>query len=221
MSNHVIIVAAGAGKRFGGQKQFQEVHGRPLFTYATSVFNTLEQISSITLVVPKRRIKAAKRLVKNFGFTKVHRVVPGGKRRQDSVVNGLRTIRNKNGVVIIHDAVRPLVSRKMITKGINLCRTHKAVIPGVRAYDTVKRCLKHRVQETVPRDELYLIQTPQFYDLRMITKAIAQADFDIEYTDEAAILESLGVPIRIFPGDRHNIKVTDKKDLRLVERLLS
>jgi 2-C-methyl-D-erythritol 4-phosphate cytidylyltransferase len=220
MSNHVIIVAAGAGRRFGGPKQFQVVHGRPLFIFAVSVFEAHKAVQTITLVVPKRRIKAAKKAVKNLGFKKVLSVVAGGKRRQDSVVNGLRTLRNKTGVVVIHDAVRPLVSRRMIQRGIHLCRTYKAVIPGIKAYDTVKRCLRHRVEETVPRDDLFLIQTPQFYDLRLIRQAITRADFRIEYTDEATMLESLGVPIRIFQGDRYNIKVTDKKDLRLVEKLL-
>ncbi|MGB7055274.1 MAG: 2-C-methyl-D-erythritol 4-phosphate cytidylyltransferase [bacterium] len=221
MSNHAIIVAAGAGKRFGGQKQFQRLHGRPLFTYATSVFDAHEGIQTITLVVPKRQIETTRAMIRDFGFKKVRRVVAGGKRRQDSVVNGLRTLRGKNGVAVIHDAVRPLVSKTLIKRGIDLCRTYKAVIPGVKAGDTVKRCMKQCVQETVPRDELFLIQTPQFYDLRMITKAIARADFRIEYTDEAAMLESLGVPIRVFQGDRYNIKVTDKKDMKLVEKLLS
>lgn len=221
MSNHVIVVAAGAGKRFGGQKQYQRVLGRPLFTYATGVFDALPAVKTITLVVPKHRVKATRKLVKDLGYRKVWRVVAGGRRRQDSVVNGLRTLRNKSGVVIIHDAVRPLISRALIQRGIRLCRNHKAVIPGVKAYDTVKRCLKSSVQETVPREDLYLVQTPQFYNLRMLTKAIAQADFRIEYTDEAAMLETLGIPIHVYKGDRYNIKVTDKKDLKLVEKLLS
>jgi 2-C-methyl-D-erythritol 4-phosphate cytidylyltransferase len=221
MSNHVIIVAAGTGRRFGGQKQYHSVLGRPLFTYATAVFDALATVKTITLVVPKRKIMATKKLVKDLGYRKVWRVVAGGKRRQDSVVNGLRMLRNKSGVVIIHDAVRPLISKSLIERGIRLCRSHKAVIPGVRAYDTVKRCIRKCVQETVPREDLYLIQTPQFYNLRMLTKAITQADFRIEYTDEAAMLESLGMPVHVYRGDRYNIKITDKKDLRLVEKLLS
>lgn len=221
MSNHVIIVAAGAGKRFGGKKQYQRVLGRPLFAYATRVFDGLPPINTITLVVPKRNVITTRKLVKNLGYKKVWRVVAGGKRRQDSVVNGLRALRNKNGTVIIHDAVRPLISRNLIERGIRLCRYHKAVIPGVKAYDTVKRCLKTSVQETVPREDLYLVQTPQFYNLRLLTKAFAQADLRVEYTDEAAMLESLGMPVHVYKGDRYNIKVTDKKDLKFVEKLLS
>lgn len=221
MSNHVIIVAAGAGKRFGGQKQFQRILGRPLFAYATAVFDSLPAIKTITLVVPKRKVMATRKLVKDLGYRKVRRVIAGGKRRQDSVVNGLRALRGKKGVVIIHDAVRPLVSRNLIERGIRLCRSHKALIPGVKAYDTVKRCLRKSVQETVPREDLYLVQTPQFYNLRMLTRAIALADFRIEYTDEAAMLEAIGMPVHVYKGDRYNIKVTDKKDLKLLEKLLS
>ncbi len=221
MPSHVIIVAAGAGKRFGGQKQFRLLHGRPLFMYATSTFDAHQAVQSITLVVPKRQIRAVRRAVKEFGLEKVHRVISGGRRRQDSVINGLRSIRHKKGILIIHDAVRPLVSKRLIDRGIRLCRTHKAVIPGVKTNDTVKRVIKKRVQETVPREDLFLIQTPQFYSLPMISEAVKRADLRIEYTDEAAMLESMGIPIYIFQGDRYNIKVTDKKDMKLVEKMLS
>jgi 2-C-methyl-D-erythritol 4-phosphate cytidylyltransferase len=220
MANHVIIVAAGAGKRFGSRKQFHTVLGRPLYTYATRTFDVNDRIATVTLVVPKNQIEPTKRTVRELGLRKVRRVVAGGRRRQDSVANGLRAIREKTGVVIIHDAVRPLVSRKMIGKGIALCRKYKAIIPAVKAYDTVKRVSKQRIQETVSREDLFLIQTPQFFDLKILKKAISEIDFRMEYTDEAAILEALGLPVCIFPGDRYNIKVTDRRDLQLVEKLL-
>jgi 2-C-methyl-D-erythritol 4-phosphate cytidylyltransferase len=221
MAVHAIIVAAGAGKRFGGKKQFACVNGRPLFVYASNVFQSEKHVETITIVVPKREIKQARKTVRDFGLTKVRHVIEGGRRRQDSVVNGLRAIRSKSGVVIIHDAVRPFVTKRMITRGIAMCRKYKSVILGVRVHDTVKKIAGHRVQETIPREDLFLIQTPQFYDLKTIRKAIANVDFSIEYTDEAAILESLGLPIYIYQGDRHNIKVTDRSDLKYVRKLLA
>ncbi|MCK4941255.1 2-C-methyl-D-erythritol 4-phosphate cytidylyltransferase [candidate division WOR-3 bacterium] len=221
MANHAIIVAAGAGKRFGGKKQFMRIHGLPLFVYATRAFDNQSNVSGITIVVPKKDIKTTRKQVRDFGFKKVHHVVAGGRRRQDSVVNGLRTIRDKSGVVIIHDAVRPLVSSAVIRKGIALCRKHKSVIIGTKVHDTMKRVAKRLVQETIPRDDLFLVQTPQFYDIRTIKQAIAKADFRMEYTDEASILESLGMPVYVFQGDRHNIKVTDKKDLRYIQKHLA
>jgi 2-C-methyl-D-erythritol 4-phosphate cytidylyltransferase len=220
MANHAIIVAAGAGKRFGGKKQFMRIHGLPLFVYATRVFDNQSSVNDITIVVPKRDIKKTKRQVRDFGFKKVRHVVAGGTRRQDSVANGLRTIRDRSGVVIIHDAVRPLVSSAVIKKGIALCRKYKSVIIGTKVNDTVKRVARRQVQETVPRDDLFLVQTPQFYDIRTIKQAMTKADFRMEYTDEASMLEALGMPVYVFQGDRHNIKVTDRKDLRYVAKYL-
>ncbi len=221
MGIHAIVVAAGTGRRFGGKKQFFLVHGRPLFLYAADVLQLHEKVDTITLVVPKRKIKTIRKTIKNFGLSKVRSVVAGGKRRQDSVVNGLRTVRSESGIVIIHDAARPLITKAMITKGIIMCRKYKAVILAVRVSDTVKRVIKRRVQDTIPREDLFLVQTPQFFNLRTIRKAIRSADFRIEYTDEAAILESLGESVYICQGDRNNIKVTDRKDLKTIEKLLA
>ncbi|UCD19912.1 MAG: 2-C-methyl-D-erythritol 4-phosphate cytidylyltransferase [candidate division WOR-3 bacterium] len=221
MAVHAIVVAAGAGRRFGNKKQFVRVHGRPLFAYATGVLDRHEKVKTITLVVPKRDVRRAGKIAKDLGLNKVRYIVGGGKRRQDSVARGLRTIRQKSGIVIIHDAVRPLITTAMITRGIATCRKHKAVILGVRAHDTVKRIAGSRVQETVSRKDLFLVQTPQFYDLKTIKRAMAAADFSAEYTDEAALLESIGMPVHICKGDRHNIKVTDRRDLRYVAKFLT
>jgi 2-C-methyl-D-erythritol 4-phosphate cytidylyltransferase len=221
MGIHAIIVAAGVGRRFGGRKQFFLVHGRPLFLYAASAFHKHHKIDAITLVVPKSKIRTAKKIVRDFHLNKIRSVVPGGKRRQDSVANGLRTVKARSGMVIIHDAARPLITQSMISRGITMCRKHKAVILAVRVSDTVKRAVRRRVQETVPREDLYLVQTPQFYDLQTIRNALKQADFGIEYTDESTILESIGKPVYICQGDPANIKVTDRRDLRIVDKVLS
>ena len=221
MGIHAIIVAAGAGRRFGGRKQFILVRGRPLFLYAASVFQKHEKIDAITLVVPKSKIMITKKLVKDYRLQKVRSVVAGGKRRQDSVASGLRTVKGRSGMVVIHDAARPLVAKSMLSRGIAMCRKHKAVILAIRVSDTVKRVVKRRVQDTVPREDLFLVQTPQFYDLRTIRNALKQADFRIEYTDESAILESIGRPVYVCQGDPLNMKVTDRRDLRIIEKILS
>lgn len=221
MPNHVIIVAAGAGRRFGARKQFYPVQGRPLFVYATEAFQAHAEIDAIILVVPRAHVKRIGKLLKNTSFSKVAHVVAGGKRRQDSVAKGLSLIRDKRGIVVIHDAVRPLISKTLISRGIKLCQTHKSAIPGIRVRDTVKKVEGQRAVRTIPRHDLYLVQTPQFYDLQTLRKAVASVDFRIEYTDEAAMLESLGTPVYIFRGDPQNIKVTDKADLKLVRSILA
>lgn len=220
MAIHAIIVAAGSGRRFGGKKQFAMVHGRPLFAYSAAIFQSHEQIDAITLVVPKRDIGQAWKTVRSLGYDKVRSVVAGGARRQDSVVKGLRTVRGRSGIVVIHDAARPLVTRQMIGRGIAMCRRHKSVILGISVHDTVKRAVRGQVQETISRQDLFLVQTPQFYDLPTLRQAIDRADFRVEYTDEAAILESLGMDVHMGRGDRHNIKITDRRDLRYAEKLL-
>lgn len=221
MTNHVVIVAAGKGRRFGGIKQFFRIHGRPLLVYSALTLENHQKIDAMTLVVPQREIKRTRKIVKEFKLEKVRHIVAGGRRRQDSVLKGLETITGRNGVVIIHDAVRPIVSNAMIGRGISLCRKYKSVILGVRVHDTVKRVSHRLVRETIPRRDLFLVQTPQFYDLQTIKKAIALADFRVEYTDEAAMLESIGWPVYLFQGDRYNIKVTDKNDLKFVRKLLA
>jgi len=221
MLNHAIIVAAGAGRRFGAKKQFYPVMGQPLFVYATNAFEAHAEIHAIILVVPRAHVKRIRKFLKGLGFKKVLHVVAGGKRRQDSVAKGLATIQDKRGMVIIHDAVRPLVSKTLISRGIRLCQKHKSAIPGIKVRDTVKRVKRQRVAHTIPRHDLYLVQTPQFYDLQTIRKAFLEVDSRIEYTDEAAMLESLGMPVHMFRGEQQNIKVTDKTDLKFVRRILA
>lgn len=221
MTNHVVIVAAGKGRRFGGNKQFFRIHGRPLLVYSALTLENHQKIDAMTLVVPQREIKRTRKIIKEFKLEKVRHIVAGGRRRQDSVLKGLKTITGRNGVVIIHDAARPLVSKIMIGRGISLCRKYKSVILGVHVHDTVKRVAHRLVRETIPRRDLFLVQTPQFYDLQTIRKAMALADLRVEYTDEAAMLESIGWPVYAFQGDRYNIKVTNKSDLKFVRKLLA
>ena len=221
MSNNVIIVAAGEGIRFGHVKQFYSFQGRPLLLYALDPFENSEEINKITIVVPNNKIAYTKGLVKKWRYKKIRYIISGGKRRQDSVLNGLKTITEKTGIVVIHDGIRPIVLTNMVKKGIKLCRKYKAVIPGIPIYDTIKQVNKNFVVSTIPRRSLYLIQTPQFYEINLIKNAYKKANLSIDYTDEAAILESLRLPVYLFQGDRLNIKITEKTDLKILNKFLS
>lgn len=221
MGVHAIVVAGGQGRRFGRRKQFVLVNGVPLFVHATRVLQQHGQVRSITLVVPRSERRRAKTIVKTWSLDKVRHVVAGGMRRQDSVRQGIKTIKSKSGIVIVHDAVRPLVTSGMLTRGIAACRRHRAVILAVRVHDTVKKVVGTRVRQTIPREDLYLVQTPQFYDLRTLREAMAKADMNIEYTDESQIMEAVGQPVHVCAGGRFNIKVTDPHDLLYVRRLLA
>lgn len=212
-------MAAGKGRRFGEYKQFIPVNDRILICHVTDIFRKCKGIAEIILIVPRNKIAYVRNLMKNNGFSHV-KVVAGGRRRQDSVHNGIKSLINKKGIVIIHDCVRPLISKGMIIRGINLCRKYHAVILGIPVTDTVKQVFGNRVIKTIDRKNLFMVQTPQFFDLKILNMAFRKADHGTEYTDEASMLESVGIPIYLFRGDRMNIKITYKKDLQLVKCLL-
>lgn len=220
MLNHAIIVAAGRGRRFDGAKQFFTFRGRPLLLYALDSFEANKSINDITAVVPKNRIQYTKKLIKEQRFKKIRNIIAGGRRRQDSVLNALNIIKARSGIIIIHDGVRPIVSQKLINRGIKFCRKYKAVIFGTPVYDTIKEIRNHAAIRTLSRKDLYLIQTPQFFEINLLRNAYKKTDVSIEYTDEAAILESLGVPVYLYKGDSFNIKITKREDLKILNRVL-
>ncbi len=220
MKVFVIIVGAGKGKRFGGLKQFVEIFGKPLIVHTIACFEKNRAVNKIIIVVPKNMIKKTKKLMKNFGFKKIYRVVPGGERRQDSVLNGFKAIKNEQGIVIIHDAVRPFITQNLINRGIELCKKYKAVIFGIPVFDTVKLVKRNKVLWTVPRISPYLIQTPQLFDIRYLDKAYKKVNFKNEFTDEAGIVENAGMDVYVFKGESNNIKITTKKDLLFLKKKL-
>ncbi len=218
--NIAIIVAAGQGRRFGGLKQFMAFRGKPLFLHSISAFEACKNIAEIVLAVPHAKISFAWRAVRNAGLSKVHTIVAGGARRQDSVRNALSAVSQTRGIVAVHDAVRPVVTVPMINKGIRLCRQHRAVVFGVPVSDTIKYVKNHIISRTIPRDNIFTVQTPQFFNLDLLIQAFGQAGAKREFTDEAALMESQGIKVRLFPGDPRNIKVTTKQDLSLIDGML-
>ncbi len=220
MPNYAIVVAAGRGQRFGGLKQFYSFRNRPLLLYALDSFEASRNINSILVVVPQNRIEYTRRLIKESKFHKAYSVIAGGRRRQDSVLCALTVLRARSGIIAIHDGVRPAVSSTLVNRGIVLCRKRKAVIFGSPVCDTIKEVKSHKIMRTVPRNNLYLIQTPQFFEINLLRHAYRNADLSTEYTDEAALLESLGVPVYCYEGDPFNIKITKKDDFRILKKLL-
>lgn len=221
MPNHALIVAAGQGRRFGKEKQFTRIHGRPVLIHTLLVFQECQKISTITLVVPASRLPYAKKLMKTWGITKITHIQPGGKRRQDSVLKALTTMKGKKGVVVVHDGVRPCLTPALLLRGIRLCQKHKALIPVRPVPETIKKVKNNKVIRTIPRKNLYLAQTPQFFNINLLLKAYTKANKNVEYTDDAAVVEALGVPVYCFAGDETNIKITHKKDLELCVKIMA
>uniref|UniRef100_A0A7C6AGV1 2-C-methyl-D-erythritol 4-phosphate cytidylyltransferase n=1 Tax=candidate division WOR-3 bacterium TaxID=2052148 RepID=A0A7C6AGV1_UNCW3 len=215
-----IIVGAGKGRRFGGLKQFIEFRGKPLIVHTAECFEKNKLVDRIIVVVPKNMVKMTEKLLKNFNLKKIYKVVSGGKRRQDSVFNGVKVIKERDGFVVIHDAVRPFITQRLIERGIKLCRKYKSVIFGIPIFDTLKLVRENKVVCTVPRISPYAIQTPQFFDIKYLRAAYEKVDLNNEFTDEAGIIENAGMDVFVFKGEPDNIKITTKKDLEFLKRKL-
>jgi len=214
-----IIVAAGSGERMGGlDKLFTEVAGKPLLAHAIEPFQECLLVSGIVLVVTDDNLQHGRDLVTRFAFSKVGSVVEGGARRQDSVRAGIDAL-SACDYVAVHDGGRPLVTVDLIERGLAAARETGAAVPGVRIPDTVKEADDDRVVvRTADRSKLWAIQTPQVFRRDILERAHRQVTADM--TDDAAMVEALGEPVRVFEGDRRNLKVTVAEDLDFVPRVI-
>ena len=218
----VIIVAGGEGRRMGGElpKQYQMLAGRPVICHTLGVFQSHPSIDSIALVVNSKDVDYCRTEVLGAGeFTKVDTVVVGGEERSDSVRNGLAaTSDDTEGVVLVHDAVRPFVSDKLIDRVVTALKENDAVVPCLPIVDTIKRVIDGRIQTTVDRDGLCQIQTPQGF-LRSVLEAAYSGEG--VSTDDAGLVERIGVDIVGIEGEERNIKITKPEDWLWAQLFLS
>jgi 2-C-methyl-D-erythritol 4-phosphate cytidylyltransferase len=220
----VIIAAGGRGRRMGQRtpKQFLPLGGEPLIARTIRAYETVPAVDEIAIVVPAAFVGRVEKLVRRFRFVKVMAVVPGGKERQDSVWNGLRAFRRRPAMVLVHDAVRPFIDRETIEHAIAAVHRHRAAVVGVRVKDTIKvEGPRGFSTETLDREKLWAAQTPQGFDFRLLLRAHEKAKVDrFLATDETALVERLGVRVRIVEGNERNMKITTPADLRIAESLL-
>lgn len=215
-----IVVAAGSGTRFGSPvpKQFLLLRDRPVVAHTLGRFEDAPEVDEVVLVVPESSLADAEALVRRSGLQKVGAVVAGGRRRQDSVANGLRKLSLKaSDIVLVHDGVRPFVDRRQIAQVTAECRKHKAAVLAVQPKDTVRRSSGGIFfDRTLDRTALWLIQTPQAFTAGLLKRAMAMAvSKGISASDEAALVERLGVKAKIVHGSYDNIKITTLEDLEL------
>ncbi|MSQ62142.1 MAG: 2-C-methyl-D-erythritol 4-phosphate cytidylyltransferase [Dehalococcoidia bacterium] len=215
-----IIVAAGRSERMGGQdKVFATLLGRPLVSYSIAAFDTAAEIDEIALVVAPTRLKEAQHLIAQYRPATPCACVPGGKRRRDSVLAGLNALPGCEWV-LVHDGARPLVTPSLIGAALARARETGAAVPGIALADTVKRISADgHVAETLDRATLRAIQTPQAFRRELLLRA-HEAETEQDALDDGQMVERLGIPVVIFPGDRRNLKVTTAEDLIMVESLL-
>ncbi|UCF82637.1 MAG: 2-C-methyl-D-erythritol 4-phosphate cytidylyltransferase [Desulfobacteraceae bacterium] len=221
-----IIPAGGSGIRMGGDqaKQFMELDDRPLLAVTLKPFHDCRKVDAIVLVVPLRDVDYCwKEIVERFELEKVKKVVPGGKRRQDSVRLGIEAAGENYGLVLIHDGVRPAVDEALIERVIEKARTHRAVITALPAKETVKEInSRGEVVKTYARQQVWLVQTPQVFRYEDIVAAHQKALHEEwgEATDDSVLIERLGIPVTVVEGCEKNIKITTRYDLELARFLL-
>ena len=224
MQYKVIIPASGMGSRFGGKtpKQFIRlgVQNKEVIAYTIAKFQSMKQVSEIVIATHVSFIKRVKKIVDQNKFTKVKNVVPGGKTRQRSVFNGLKAMNcHKSDVILVHDAVRPFITRRKISEIMREMKHYNAVIPGLKINDTLKRVSRNNyIIGTMSRDNTWRVQTPQAFKYGLLMKAYNIAIRDkFNGTDEASLIEHANYKVRIIEGERTNIKITTKEDLKVID----
>ncbi len=223
MKTIALITAAGKGQRMQSPipKQYLSLGGKPILAQTLQVFEECTAIDGIYVIVPQDQMDMVQReIIEKYQFKKVLKVVRGGKIRQYSVWNGLKAIRSGCSIVVVHDGVRPLISRRLIAQSIEAAKKNGAAVVAVLARDTVKRTVAGKKVQTLPREEIWLAQTPQTFQYPLLMNAYQKAhQDDILGTDDASLVERIGHPITLIMGDYSNIKITTPEDLVLAEAL--
>lgn len=219
MQRSTIIVAGGSGKRLGGPvpKQFQTVKGRPLLMWTIDAFHHFDPDMALIVVLPLEHFDIWKALCMGHRFFIPHEVVAGGEQRWHSVKAGLSKVQG-DGLVAVHDGVRPLVSPELIARCFDAAEASAAAIPVVPVVPSIRETTPEG-SRALDRSRLLAVQTPQCFHADLLRKAFEQS-YDPAFTDEAALVERLGVKVALVEGEENNIKVTTAMDMRLVELVL-
>lgn len=217
----VILVAGGTGRRFGGDvpKQFQLLGGRPMLLVAASRFVAVPGVARLIVVVADEARRLCEDLLAPLGLPL--RFASPGAERQHSVANGIAASDGSASLLAVHDAARPLVRPADVAACIAAARTHGAAVLATPVPDTVKRVCDGRIVATVPRADLWLAQTPQIFAADVLRRAHAEASPGDVLTDDAALVERLGLPVAIVPGHPTNRKITTPEDLAWAELTLA
>ena len=219
--DYIISVAGGKGLRMGSDipKQFLSIGGKPVLMRTLERFRTYSADLQIILVLPEAQQDYWKELCKEYDFQVEYLLANGGQTRFHSVQNGLALIPDDaEGVVGVHDGVRPFPSIEVIRNCYETAREKKAVIPVIPVVETVRH-LERETSTTVPRDKYRLVQTPQTFDIQLL-KAANRQPYNDGFTDDASVVESYGHAITLVEGNRENIKITTPYDLKIAEVLI-
>jgi len=224
-----IVVAAGMGMRFCSRtpKPLVKIDSRPLVFYCLKTLSRHPLVSDIVLVVNAKILSRITATIKKYRIKKVTRVVIGGRRRQDSVYNGIKAVGERAKLVLIHDGARPFVGKEAITAAVREAADSGAAVVGVPVKATVKKVVRlsrsprarYTVRQTLKRDELWEIQTPQVFAKDLILRAYKRFGSS-NVTDDAALVEKLGAEVKVVQGTYFNIKITTPEDLVIARSIL-
>ncbi len=229
MKTAAIVLAAGKGSRMksDARKQYMMLRGQPVVCYSLAVFEKCEQIDEIILVCGRgEEAMCREQIAEKYHYNKIKRIVPGGKERYHSVYEGLKAAGPDCGTVLIHDGARPLLDEAMVCRLLEAVKENGACVAGMPVKDTIKRSGDDGyAAETLPREQLWMIQTPQVFDYPLIFSAhqelIKRNDLPVQITDDAMVLEYMtGQKVKLVEGSYRNIKITTPEDLLIAEALL-
>ena len=219
----VLIPAAGRGERLGGEpKQFRLLAGEPLLHWTLRVFESHPRVDTIIVAAPERDVSYLPEILAGAGISKLHTVVAGGSSRQESVANALAAVPSWIDLVLVHDAVRPFLTAEKLDDVIDAVIAHGAAALALPVDDTLRRSADSIFGETVPRTGLYRMQTPQGFRIDWFVEAHREArDAGFLETDDVALVQRLGYPVRIVEGSPANMKVTTVEDWNFARVLFS
>ncbi len=221
MKTQVIIVAAGTGSRLKSKipKALVTLKGRPLVAWSLKIFETCSLIDGIILVGHKNYLKEFRKIASCF--KKVVAVVAGGAKRADSVRLGLSAIDQDDSIVLVHDAARPLIDESSIKRLSQALKNYEAAILAIPVKSTIKKVDGKNicVEQTLPRHLLWEAQTPQGFHQQVLVEAHRQRIKE-EATDDALLVEKMGIRVKVVMGNQRNIKITTEQDLHMAEQLL-
>jgi 2-C-methyl-D-erythritol 4-phosphate cytidylyltransferase len=219
--HYAIIVAGGSGSRMLSvvPKQFLQLNGLPVLMHTLLAFHHSHSKPHLIVVLPADFHDYWEQLCVTHNFNIPHQLVNGGETRFHSVKNALQLVPDdKDALIAVHDAVRPLTSREIIDGAYQYAAKHGNAVTAVKSRDSVRQ-LKTNISAALKREEIYLVQTPQAFQSAQLKKAYQQA-YDDQFTDDASVVESTGVSINLINGDYQNIKITFPEDIAIAELLL-
>jgi len=220
MKKQIIIVAGGKGLRMGGEvpKQFLPVNGKPVLMLTIETFHRFDSEMKIILVLPKEQQAYWNDLCTEYQFRIPYLLANGGDTRFHSVKNGL-ALANDDGLIGVHDGVRPFVSQEVIAHCFDAANINKAAIPVIDVVETVRK-INGEQSETVDRNNYKLVQTPQVFTTSLLKKAYEQ-EYSSLFTDDASVVEAMGVKVALVEGNRENIKITTPFDMIIAKALVN